>query len=217
MHFHSSNQASFELGFGGYTANWGIHICGLYENEQERDAVILNFLCKGNAAGDLQLYCAEDRLRQDFTNRMALCCPDCARDMSDPTKFQIYAPKDLYYPRGTFLPLEMDTRLSVFYASCQAAGPRNLRATGEMVWSRNAIPGAEHLMVYEARLNNFISRRRMAAICLYDLNFFPGSTILNVLRTHPYEIIAGVITENPYYQRPADWLKAHAPEFASIN
>ena len=40
MHIHTSEQDSLELGFGNYSCNWGLHICGLYETEEERDKAL---------------------------------------------------------------------------------------------------------------------------------------------------------------------------------
>jgi hypothetical protein len=82
-----------------------------------------------------------------------------------------------------------------------------------MVWALEAIPGVEHLMAYESRLNYFIPGKPWISICLYNLNKFSGSTIMGVLRTHPYSISGGVITENPFYQDPDEWLATNAPQF----
>jgi hypothetical protein len=82
-----------------------------------------------------------------------------------------------------------------------------------MVWALDAIPGVEHLMAYESRLNNFIEGKPWISICLYNLNRFSGATIMNVLKTHPYTISGGIITANPYYQEPEKWLSENAPQF----
>jgi hypothetical protein len=85
-----------------------------------------------------------------------------------------------------------------------------------MVWALDAIPGIEHLMVYESRLNYFIPGKPWISVCMYNVTKFSGSVILNVLRTHPFTISGGVITQNPYYQNPDEWLKQNAPEFLNV-
>ncbi|MBI4874370.1 MAG: MEDS domain-containing protein [Acidobacteria bacterium] len=217
MHIQTSDQPQFNLGFGGYSCNWGIHLCALYESEKERDEIALSFLCQGNTDGDLQLYCPAETTAEGFSRRMAARCPDCARDIGKPDRYQVYLPKDLYYPSGEFSPQAMDQGLDALFDASQARGPRNLRVVGEMVWARDAIPGVEHLMVYESRMNYFIPGKPLAAICMYNLNRFPGSAIMNVLRTHPFTISGGVIVENPYYQKPHDWLRGNAPRFANAS
>ncbi len=213
MHITTSDQEKLDLGFGGYTCNWGIHMCGLYETAQERDDILFGFLEAGARVRDLQLYCPTERTADDFVEQYSRRCPHCREQTSDPDLFQLSSAKDLYYPDGVFSPWAMDDGLNGFYAQSQAKGARNIRATAEMVWALEAIPGVEHLMAYESRLNYFIPNKPWISICLYNLTKFDGKTIMQVLQTHPYTISRGVVTENPYYQDPDDWLAANSPQF----
>jgi hypothetical protein len=217
MHIKTSDQPQLALGFGGYTCNWGVHIAGLYETEAERDAIVLGFLHQGDCDGDLQLYCPAERTPENFREVYTAHCPECAPHLDDTRRFQLSSARDLYYPDGTFSPWAMDTGLQAFYDGSQRDGPRNVRATADMVWALDAIPGAEHLMAYEARLNYFIPSKPWISICLYNVSKITGAMIMDVLRTHPYAISGGVITENPYYQDPGEWLAAHAPQFLPPN
>lgn len=213
MHIQTSDQPAFELGFGHYTCNWGMHMCGLYQTETERDHIILSFLHQGDVAGDLQLYCPVERSAADFVEVYGRAYPECQSHLADSNQFQLLSARALYYPDGVFSPWAMDDGLEAFFVESQRAGPRNIRATAEMVWALEAIPGVEHLMAYEARLNFFIPGKPWISICLYNLTKFSGATVMNVLRTHPYTLSGGIITENPYYQNPEVWLRANAPEF----
>lgn len=214
MHIQTSDQPSLKVGFGDYTCNWGVHIAGLYEAEAERDAIILGFLSEGALAGDLQLYAPAERTVADFEQEISRYCPDCAPLLHDEDHFNVMdSPRSLYYPDGMFSPWAMDQGLNEYYANSQKNGPRNVRATAEMVWALEAVPGVEHLMAYESRLNYFIEGKPWISICLYNLTCFSGAMIMDVLRTHPYTISGGVITENPYYQDPAQWLAENAPQF----
>lgn len=202
-----------ELGFGNYSCNWGLHMCGLYDRESERDDIIMGFLQRGNQDGDLQLYCPTERSSEDFHRTWELRFPEYAGQTHDPERFRILDAHSLYYPDGTFSPWTMEQNLQSFFEDSQKDGRRPIRATAEMLWALDAIPGVEHLMAYESRLNYFIPGKPWASICLYNVNRFPGSTIMGVLRTHPYTLTGGVITENPYYQNPDDFLAMHAPHF----
>lgn len=213
MHIATSDQARLELGFYGHSCNWGVHMCGLYETEAERDEIIFGFLGRGMEDGDLLLFCPTEQSEGHFREEFARACPRCREGMGDQDRLQIMPARDLYYPDGTFSPWQMDEGLNAFYTASQRNGPRNVRATAEMVWALEAIPGVEHLMAYESRLNYFIPGKPWISICLYNLTRFDGSTIMNVLRTHPYAISKGVITENPYFQDPDLWLARNAPQF----
>ena len=215
MHIQTSSQEKFNLGFGNYTCNWGIHMAGLYETEKERDEIIIGFLNQGDIEGDLQLYCPTERTEEDFKETYSKLCPDYGQHTENENIFNIFSAKSLYYPEGIFSPVHMDNGLNNFYKNSQKDGRRNIRATAEMVWALEAIPGVELLMVYESRLNYFIPGKPWISICLYNINKFPGSTIIKVLQTHPYIINSGIITQNPYYQDPDIWLKKYAPEYLS--
>jgi len=213
MHFQTSNQEKLDLGFGGYTCNWGLHICGLYETESERDEIIMGFLHKGDTEHDMQLYCPAERTEENFKVEYSRRYPDCCDHLNDASLFSINSAQELYYPDGTFSPISMDKGLNEFFINSQQNGKRNIRAAAEMVWALQAIPGIEHLMAYESRLNYFIPGKPWISICLYNVTKFSGSIIVNVLRTHPYTISAGVITQNPYYQDPDEWLAKYDPEY----
>ncbi len=213
MHFTTSNQPAMNLGFGDYTCNWGTHVCGLYETEHERDQIVLGFLHQGDLENDLQLYCPVERSREDFIATYQRQFPACAGHVHDPDRFNLFSAKDLYYPDGRFSPHSMDRGLNEFYVASQRQGHRHVRATAEMIWALEAIPGIEHLMAYESRLNYFIPGKPWISICLYNLTRFSGAMIMKVLQTHPYTISGGVITKNPYFQDPDEWLSANAPDF----
>jgi hypothetical protein len=213
MHIHTSDQEKLELGFGKYSCNWGLHICGLYETEQERDEIIMGFLHEGAIKLDKQLYCPTERTPENFIEEYGKCYPDCRHHIADPNLFSINSAKELYYPNGTFSPFSMDDGLNAFFLASQTNGKRNIRATAEMVWALEAIPGIEHLMAYESRLNYFIPGKPWISICLYNLTKFSGKIIMNVLKTHPYTIINGSINQNPFFEDPDEWLKKNDPEF----
>lgn len=216
MHIQTSDQERFKLGLGEYSCNWGMHMAGLYETEAERDEIVFGFLQQGDIDGDLQVYCPVERTAEDFQQKFSHKCPSCRDHLGDPDRFQLLSVKDIYYPDGIFSPSAMDKGLNALYEASQKNGRRNIRAAAEMVWALEAIPGTEHLMIYESRLNLFHAGKPWTSICLYNLNKFSGATIMDVLRTHPYTISGGVISQNPYFVEPEKWLSDNAPAFLSL-
>jgi hypothetical protein len=213
MHLQTSDQEKLELGFGDYTCNWGTHICGLYETEEERDEIIMGFLHAGDVKNELLIYFPAERSAENFSEEYAVRYPDCKEHVHDKNLFSINSSKEFYYPDGLFSPQRMLDGHEEYFAESQKNGKRNVRGTAEMVWALQTIPGIEHLMAYESRLNYFIAGKPWISICLYNITKFSGSIIVNVLRTHPYAISGGVITRNPYFQNPDDWLRKYDPEY----
>ena len=213
MYLKTSNQEKLDLGIGNYSCNWGIHIAGLYETSNERDEIINGFLKQGLLDGDMQLYCPTEQTEEEFKDKFIKACPVCEEKVDNQEHFSISSAKELYYPDGTFSPIAMDEGLDSFYIESQKSEKRNIRATAEMVWALEAIPGVEHLMAYEARLNYFIPDKPWISICLYNTSKFSGSVIMNVLKTHPYVLNGGVLMQNPFFEDPAKWLSENAPQF----
>lgn len=205
------------LGIGDYSCNWGAHVCGLYETAEERDEIIFGFLRQGYLDGDIQLYCPVERSAENYYRDFADFCPQCVDRLHDSNYSDLRTAEELYYPSGFFDPWHMDKALGEYYVNSQANGSRNIRATAEMSWASQAIPGVESLMAYEARLNYFIPGKPWISICMYNITKFSGAMIMNVLRTHPFTINGGIIAQNPYYIHPDQWLADHAPMFLKSN
>lgn len=213
MNLQTSDQEPLVMGFGDYTCNWGLHLCGLYETERERDEIIFGFFAQGVKDRDFNCYVPVEQTKEAFSRSFSHACPDCAAALLDPGVFGFLSARDLYYPDGTFSPWAMDDNISAIFTKTQEHGKRNLRTSAEMVWALEAIPGVNHLMAYESRLNYLIPGKPWVSVCMYNLNKFDGKTIMNVLQTHPFTINKGVITRNPYYRDPDMWLRDNAPEF----
>ncbi len=197
MHVHTSDLGQLSLGFGGYTCNWGVHMCGLYDSDAERDALVYDYLHQGDVDGErLRFYHADptpERFKREYARRF----PAEAGHPDDPARFTLLSSEQRCYPTGRFEPLSQDPKLRAFRE--QAAGGPGIRGVGEMDWALQGVPGTEYLLPYEARLNNLFDGVPALMLCIYDLRRFSGSTIMGVLRTHRYSIVRGMIVENPYY------------------
>jgi hypothetical protein len=207
MHIHTSDQPALHLGFGNYTCNWGVHAAALYEKTSDRDEILFGFLAQGLRDSDCILYGCHDRTPEEFSRTFLSRFPDLAHAFSDASRVSIRQAKEAYCQTGTFSSDDIMATLECYYRGCgQEGGGRAVRASGEMNWASDDIPGIEQLMTYEARLTEFIAGKPWVSICLYDITQFSGATIMNVLRTHPFIVSNGVVVENPYFMEPRTWL-----------
>jgi hypothetical protein len=214
MYYKTSDQERINLGFSGHECNNGMHFCGLYETEEERDEIILGYLRQGLLDKAHVLYTPTERSVDDFIEKFSEKYPGEKELLYDNPNMTINTADDLYYQDGVFSPMRMNENLNIFYEQSQKNGENNIRTTAEMVWALDKQLDKTQLMAYESRLNYFIPGKPWISICMYNINRFDGQTIMKVLQTHPYSLSkGGVVTKNPYYIHPDQWLAQNSPEY----
>lgn len=186
------------MGFGEYTCNWGVHMCGVYDSDAERDDLICNYLHQGDVEGDLVRYMHADAARERISSEYARRFPDEAGHPGASDDFLLMPIRERYCATGRFDPLASLEAVRRVRERARAEG-RHLRSIAEMDWVLDGVPGSELLIPYEAHANSLFKQAPMVITCLYDLRRFSGATIMGVLRTHRFSIMRGVIVENPYY------------------
>lgn len=178
----------------------GDHICAFYRRPDERDAIMLPFLRDGLAAGH-KCVCVVDS-----------CEPAHVREALDgpaTDALEVYDSDETYLATGGFLPQEMLTFWNAKSAACLGDGGFGfVRNVGDMTWAHRQQPGVDQLVAYESELNRLIGRYPQVNLCLYDLSRCSGELALDVLRTHPKVLMAGMVLENPYYLEPDEFLAA---------
>ena len=97
----------------------------------------------------------------------------------------------------------------------EAAGFDGLRVMTQMGWAVGHGVDRLDLLEYEARLNGVLDDNRCMAVCVYDLAPLDGTTMMDLLRTHPLTLIGGVLRENPFFTPPAEMLRELAARRAT--
>lgn len=175
----------------------GDHVCGFYNGSSIRDELTAAWVSDGVAAGQ-KCVCFVDstasllgRLADDLGTggygRVEFCDADAA-----------------YAPGGRFCKDAMLRRLEDSVTGAMGEGYAQVRLLGDMSWVIRSGVDTKTVFAYEAEVNEFCPRYPQFVLCLYDLDHFDGSLVIDVLRTHPKIILNGMFIHNPYYLPPAD-------------
>jgi hypothetical protein len=177
----------------------GAHICYVYNDEEERQQVIADFIRDGLAENELVGYFVNDISPQEMREHLAslgVVLPPG----SPPAQLAMSEAIHTYCSGGCFEPDAMLKKVDDFYQRSAREGYRGARITGEMAWALQGIPGSERLVEYEDRLNLLVQKSPVTLICQYDANRFDGATIYEIMSVHPMMIVRGQVVRNPFYE-----------------
>lgn len=179
----------------------GMHICYLYNDENERQQTIAQFIESGLLAGEKVGYLADMPSQDeipDYFARLGLMPPDSLK----PDQLVLARAETTYCPDGTFLPERMIDYWRSLYSQAQQESFAGVRVTGETNWLCKGMPGIERWIEYEAMINSLVEEIPVhGIICQYDVNKIDGATLFDVLNVHPMMIVAGQIIHNPYFSK----------------
>jgi hypothetical protein len=181
------------------------HIAAFFRSREEEYEVLRSYIQEGIHAGEKAFHICDPSLKHDHLKHletMGVPTSDCMRT----GQLEVLGWNDAYLKDGRFDGDTMMALLEEVVQTSRAEGFSRVRMMGHMEWVLEERPGAEQVIEYEARINHLLNRLQQPAICVYDLNRFSGSTVIAVLRTHPYAIVGGVLRENPFYVSPEEFL-----------
>jgi hypothetical protein len=199
------NKRLVSLGFTAEKFPAGTHMCYIYNDDDERNALIAKFLESGVAEGEeVRYFChgPKGETLEEAERRIGGRLPASA----GPGTLKMFQALDVYCPGGTFTPQRMLDRLCEFYRSSIGAGHAGARASGEMGWALEGLPGTDRLIEYEALVNTIVEEHPCTPLCQYDARLFDGATLFDVLAVHPAMVVRGQVVRNPYYVPPKKFL-----------
>jgi MEDS: MEthanogen/methylotroph, DcmR Sensory domain len=194
-----------EFGYPGLTLNVGDHVCAFYRGTRERDEILQSYLGAGLVSGDMCVCVLDDA---DAVAPLNDALTASLEPTSPAAKLELRVSHETYLLGGRFSTSAMLAFWDTVVGEAIANGYLFSRAVGEMTWALRQLPGVEELVGYEAELNYFLPRYPQVILCLYDLERFDGEILVDILKTHPMVMVAGMVLDNPYYLEPDEFLAA---------
>jgi excisionase family DNA binding protein len=161
------------------------HICLFFLNQDEQWQMMRPYLVEHLGAGVPVLYLYDstspERLMQ-LLRAEGLPVDDLiARGV-----LRILPPEESYLLKGRLDPQRMLAFMESAILGAQASGYDRVFITGESSNRLQNAPGVEGMTHYEALLNPLVEKYPgVTFLCQYDLKGFDGSSVLDVLLTHP--------------------------------
>jgi signal transduction histidine kinase/AmiR/NasT family two-component response regulator len=192
--------------------NWeclqhGDHICHLYSTDEERRKVTAPYIKKGIRKNEKILYITDTSTVEEVKRWMQDEDID-VETLITRNQLAIVTSTMAYAPEGRFDP---DPSLQLMRDSAIAAvkeGWSGLRGAGEMGWALRGIPGTEHLVSYEAKINQMmmtVPPFPITGMCQFNISQFQPAIVMQILMSHQYVVIEDEIYQN-YYHIPPEYL-----------
>lgn len=190
----------------------GIHMCLIYDQDDERQKIVSEYMAAGLKQGEQVRYLADTTALEDVHSWLVEAgveFPTEKEDENPPLK--VLDAESAYCSGGQFNPPELIKTLLPRYELAQKAGFSGQRSCGEMTWVLKGISGSDRLFEYEALLNTVVAHFPHSGMCQYDARLFDGATLFKVLKLHPWMIVRGKIVQNPYYVSTEEFLEEFKP------
>jgi len=192
--------------FAGTTLGKQRHICALFYTDEQADRVLLPFIKEGLERGEKAFHIVDPKFRDQHLRRLQAAGMDTLEEEHD-GQLEVRHWQDTYLRDGHF---DQNRMLALTEEALQSGhndGYTQTRVVAHMDWALSDMPGVNHLVEYEARLNYVLPKYRDPVVCVYDCTKFGTGVVMDIVRTHPLVIVGGLLQENPFFVPPDQFLK----------
>lgn len=192
--------------FAGSTLGSYRHVCAFFSSPQDEYDTLLPFVRDGLERGERAYHVVpaedvENHLERLRSGGIAVAAAQRTGHL------EIKTPEETYMRGGRFNPAAM---LALVQESLEAGAAlgfplTRLVAHAQAVWANPEL--VDEWIEYEARLNDLLPAYDDPVICAYDSRLLSGSLAVDVLRTHPVAIIGGLLSMNPFFVPPHEFLR----------
>ena len=191
----------------GHPLHGAAHICAFFDSREQEYGCLIPYFAEGLARGEQVVTIRDSAACGEHAARLRQSGAIPVDDAIRSNRLRVVASEETYLQDGIFEVERMYQMIKQTLEEAAANGYTRVRTCGEMTWALRDMPGTDGLMEYESKVNQLTQEHDCTLMCTYDVNKFSGRAIMDVLATHPVVLLGDRIYENPYYQRPADFLQ----------
>jgi hypothetical protein len=180
------------------------HLCAFFHDKDEEFRTLLPFVVDGLAAGEKAVHVVHPKNREAHRHRLSNAGID-VEAAEQRGQLDVVAGPGGYINGDTFDQSGALKIIDDLLNEARVKGFRQTRYIGFMDWAAE-IRG-EELIAFEALASPVLAKHHDSVICSYDLSRFSGADVLDIMRTHPAAIIAGVLQENPFNVSPEQMMR----------
>jgi hypothetical protein len=197
---------ALDFGIHGLHVSVGDHICGLYAGTEQRDQVLIPYLAAGLRAGDKCICVVDGTEPAQIVAALddEVTIDGCGRTAGK--QLDVLRASDIYLRSGGFSAAEVISSWKAAISEAMYDARFDVVRAVE-TWSlRDVVPDIPELLALESEMNRYLPLYPQVIVCLYDLERFAGSIVVDLLKTHPRLLVGEMVIENPYCLTPDELL-----------
>jgi len=182
------------------------HVCAFFTSPGDEYDTLPPFVCDGINCGQRAFHVLPAQHREDHLRRLRNAGVSVEKAMES-RQLEIALPEDTYLKTGRF---NKDAMLALIQEALNSGSALGFPLTRMIAHAETAVDdwrSRNEWVEYEMRLNGVLPNYDDPVICTYDANLLTAPLALDILRTHPVAIIAGVLVENAFFTRPEDFIR----------
>ena len=193
-----------DLGIGGITVSREIHIAHFYHGRSQMQHVISPYIEAGLRNGEFVALVIDPSL-----------APIVLDDLGDEGR-RAQSSGQLKVGSGAPTPEGMGEFAEALGRECADGGFARLRVASDMSYAASVGLDPLDMMRFEAMSDGAMPEGDEALVlCQYDLTAFPGSIIMDALKTHPLCVSGGLVQANPLHMDSRAFLEELAVRTAA--
>jgi len=200
------DQSAWDVWLAGEPLEYSRHVCGFFRTPEAAYDMLLPFMKEGIDRGERGFYLVDSDRREEHIRRLEQIGIDAA-NAERSGQLEVRGWDTAQFRTGYFDQYAMLALLEGALVDGRDRGFKQTRLVGHMEWANKDVPGVENLLEFETRVNYMSARNDDPLICTYDLASFGAGLIVDILRTHPYVIIGGILQQNPFFVPPDEMLR----------
>ena len=201
----TKNPPTISLGFTAQQFPAGVHICQIFDKDEERKEAAFKFLLSGLQVRERASCFSEKVDRSDLAEFMIQNGISYEEAIAS-GMLSLSGTANVYFQDDYFDPERMLNVLSQYHVDSMQQGYSASRVIGEMEPRIQNIPGGSRLLEYEAKISILLRDHPITAVCQYDSRDFDGATIMDILKVHPLMVVRGTVVRNPFFIPPEEFL-----------
>lgn len=199
------NNHKVTFGFTQKEFDPGVHICQIFNDDDERHDALINFIYSGIKSSESTACFSDRETEKNICTEIDAKGINCSEAFNS-GQLKLSEVDPVYFQNNEFSPEIMLGMLEKFYKTSVEENYVASRVIGEMAPKVQGVHGGDRLLEYESKVTMLQKQFPFSAVCQYDASKFDGSTILDILKVHPLMIVRGEIVHNPFYIQPEEYL-----------